>query len=132
MGRTRLGRMVYFGLLKMREEASLAMKWPVYGADRPQLQQSLDLDVIPWALVAAERVLGVRGDPVRAAVGMLLATAVLLGDLLCSISPGPKSMLDPFTSFRLKTPVLCRTWVSRGPVVGPRQPSWRVASMLLT
>lgn len=65
IGRIRLGRMVYFGLLKMREEASLAMKWPVYGADRPQLQQSLDLDVIPWALVAAERVLGVRGDPVR-------------------------------------------------------------------
>jgi hypothetical protein len=48
-------------------------------ADRPQLQQSVALDVIPWALVAAERVLGVRGDPVRAGMGMLLATG-LLGD----------------------------------------------------
>lgn len=104
----------------MREEASLAVKWPVYGADRPQLQQSLDLDVIPWALMAAERVLGVKGDPLRAGVRTLLAAAVLLGHLLCSMSPGPKTMLDPFTSFRLKTPVLCRMWVFRGPVVGLR------------
>lgn len=45
-----------------------------------QLQPSLDLDLIPWALVAAERVFGVRGDLVRAGVGMLLIAAVLLGD----------------------------------------------------
>lgn len=48
-------------------------------ADRPHLQQSVTLDVILWALVAAERVLGVRGDPVRAGVRMLWA-AGLLGD----------------------------------------------------
>lgn len=39
------------GLLKMREEANLAVKWPADGAageaDRSQLQQSLDLDLIP-------------------------------------------------------------------------------------
>lgn len=68
----------------MREEASLAVKWLADGAageaDRSQLQQSLDLDLIPWALVAAERGFGVRGDLVRAGVGMLLVAAVLLGD----------------------------------------------------
>lgn len=112
----------------MREEASLAMKWPVYG---PPLHQSLDLDVIPWALVAAERVLGVRGDSVRAGVGCCwLQRSSWETDFVPCLHN--QSLLDPFTSFRLKTPVLCRMWVSRGPVVGLRQPSWRVASMMLT